>query len=64
MRPSCTASFMPRSEPPASRNGQPGAPAVEETDKAKGDGSPPSRIRTETGAPEAADAAIPPDTKS
>lgn len=51
-------------EPPASRNGQPGAPTMEESDQAKGDGSPPSRIHTDTGAPEAADATIPPDTKS
>jgi cell division initiation protein len=51
-------------EPPASRNGQPGAPTVEEADRATGDGSPPSRIIAETDAPEAADAAIPPDTKS
>jgi cell division initiation protein len=52
------------SEPPASRNGQPGASTVEETSPAAGDGSPPSRIVAEADAPEAADAAIPPDTTS
>ena len=51
-------------EPPVSRNGQPGIPAVEEAGQATGDGSPPSRIIAETDAPEAADAAIPPDTTS
>lgn len=52
------------SERPLSSNGQPGAPAVDEPDRVAGDGSPPSRIIAEADAPEAADAAIPPDTKS
>lgn len=52
------------SDRPPSRNGQPGTTSLEGPGQAAGDGSPPSRIIADTDAPEAADAAIPPDTTS